>query len=152
MTIPILATVTRGLWIVLEYFRERRQKVRAVEARDQHSATVWDVAHIIEPVGMILGFTGIGRIQSANTLVLESIGLLMLLLGITIRWIAIHNLGIYFSGKVTIQNGHVLLRRGLYKHLRHPAYTGSLLAHIGLGMSFANWFSIVLSSIPYFIA
>ena len=40
----------------------------------------------------------------------------------------------------------------MYEHLRHPAYTGALVAHLGLGMAFANWYSIALSSIPYFVA
>jgi protein-S-isoprenylcysteine O-methyltransferase Ste14 len=40
----------------------------------------------------------------------------------------------------------------LYKHLRHPAYTGALIAHLGLGLSFSNWFSLVLSFVPYLLA
>ena len=53
---------------------------------------------------------------------------------------------------MTIKDDHVLVRSGLYGHVRHPAYTGALLAHLGLGLSFSNWFSLALSSIPYFIA
>lgn len=40
----------------------------------------------------------------------------------------------------------------LYKHLRHPAYTGALIAHLGLGLSFSNWFSLALSVVPYLVA
>jgi protein-S-isoprenylcysteine O-methyltransferase len=36
--------------------------------------------------------------------------------------------------------------------LRHPAYTGSLVAHLGLGLSFSNWFSLSLSFVPYLMA
>ncbi len=39
-----------------------------------------------------------------------------------------------------------------HKHLRHPAYTGALVAHLGLGLSFSNWFSLALSFVPYLAA
>ncbi|HEX7956631.1 MAG TPA: isoprenylcysteine carboxylmethyltransferase family protein, partial [Pyrinomonadaceae bacterium] len=45
-----------------------------------------------------------------------------------------------------------LLRAGLYRHVRHPAYTGALLAHLGLGLSFSNWWSLALSVVPYAVA
>ncbi|MCA1638381.1 MAG: isoprenylcysteine carboxylmethyltransferase family protein, partial [Acidobacteria bacterium] len=67
-------------------------------------------------------------------------GLLSLLAGIIIRWTAIYSLGKYFTVTVLIKTDHRLIRSGLYKHLRHPAYAGTLLAHLGLGLSFSNWF------------
>ena len=36
--------------------------------------------------------------------------------------------------------------------MRHPAYTGALLAHLGLGLSFANGFSLAFSTIPFLVA
>jgi len=136
---------------VLEYFPERRHQVAPAQSRDRYSVRLWDIAHVIEPVGMILGFMRIGGIQTASSLI-ESIGLGLLFVGILIRWTAIYHLGTYFTGTVTIKDDHVLVRSGLYGHVCHPAYTGALLAHLGLGLSFSNWFSLALSSIPYFIA
>lgn len=46
----------------------------------------------------------------------------------------------------------ILVRRGPYRHLRRPAYTGALLAHLGLGLSFANWFSLLPSFAPFLAA
>ncbi len=65
--------------------------------------------------------------------------------GIIIRWTAIYTLDKYFTGTVLIKEDHRLIRNGLYKYLRHPAYTGALMAHLGLGLSFANWVSLFLS-------
>jgi len=76
----------------------------------------------------------------------------LLLAGITIRWTAVYTLGKYFTGTVLIRNDHRLIRSVLYKYLRHPAYAGSLLAHLGLGLSFSNWFSPGFSAIPHFLA
>jgi protein-S-isoprenylcysteine O-methyltransferase Ste14 len=100
---------------------------------------------------MILGFAGIGRIQTAPRLIGLG-GLLLLLLGYAIRATAIRTLGKYFTGTVVIKSDHQLIRRGLYRHLRHPAYTGTLLAHLGLGLAFASWFSLFFSTVPFLLA
>jgi protein-S-isoprenylcysteine O-methyltransferase Ste14 len=110
-----------------------------------------DAANAIELAGMVLGFTNIGRIQTGSYFI-AALGLTSLCAGITIRWTAIYTLGEYFTLTVLIKDDHRLIRRGLYRHLRHPAYTGTLLAHLGLGLSFSNWFSISLSLAPFSLA
>jgi len=148
---PILATAIRLMWVLLEYPFLRRYRIKPARDWDKHSAKLWDAANLIEPLGMILGFTSIGRIQTGSNL-LGTFGLTLLISGIVIRWLAIRTLGKYFTLSVTIKSDHRLIKTGLYKHLRHPAYTGALLAHLGLGLSFSNWFSLALSTIPYFVA
>src|SRR5438552_6815945 len=151
MTIPILATVIRLLWILFEYPYLRRHRFKPARDWDRHSAKLWDAANLIEPIGMLLGFTSIGRIQMAPNII-GSLGLTLLVAGIIIRATAVRTLGKYFTSTVLIKNDHRLIRTGLYRHLRHPAYAGALLAHLGLGLSFSNWFSLGFSSIPYFAA
>ena len=150
MLLPILATTIRLIWIVVEYPYLRRYRVKPTRDWDKHSAKLWDVANLLEPVGIVLGFAGIGRIHTLPN-VIGSLGLLLLVAGITVRWAAVYTLGKYFTGTVVIKIDHQLIRTGLYKHLRHPAYTGTLLAHLGLGLSFSNWFSLGISSIPFFV-
>jgi protein-S-isoprenylcysteine O-methyltransferase Ste14 len=151
MIIPILATIVRALWLFIEVPYLRRYKVKSAKDWDKRSAGLWDFANAIEPIGMILGFTNIGRIQTGRNLI-GPIGLALLLGGIAIRWTAIYTLGKYFTPKVVIQDEHQLIRAGLYQHVRHPAYAGTLLAHLGLGLSFSNWFSLTLSFVPYVVA
>jgi protein-S-isoprenylcysteine O-methyltransferase len=40
----------------------------------------------------------------------------------------------------------------LYRYVRHPAYTGMLMAFLGLGASFANWLSLVALMLPITLA
>ena len=61
-------------------------------------------------------------------------GLTVLGLGLAI-WARVH-LGGNWSGAVTIKVGHELIRTGPYRRVRHPIYTGVLLA--SLGALFAN--------------
>ena len=151
MTIPIVAAGIRVLWLIIEYPYLRRFRVAPAKDWDRHSAKLWDAANAIEPVGMLMGFTGIGRIQTGGKFI-GMLGLALLLVGVAIRWTAIYTLGRHFTGTVLIRDDHRLVRSGLYRHLRHPAYTGALVAHLGLGLSFSNWFSISLSFVPYFVA
>jgi len=150
MWLPILGTVVRVIWVVVEYPYLRPYRIKPTQHWDKHSAKLWDIANLVEPVGMVLGFAGIGSIETGAS-VIGPLGLLLLIAGITIRWVAIWTLGRYFTGTIVIKDGHQLIRAGLYKHLRHPAYAGTLLAHLGLGMSFSNWYSLAFSSVPYFL-
>ena len=154
MTIPILATLVRALMVIVEYPYVRRNKIKpAGTARDwdKHSAQLWDVANAVELVGMVLGFTNIGRIHTGSYFI-ALLGLAFLCLGITIRWTAIFALGKFFTGTVLIKDDHRLIQNGLYKYVRHPAYAGALIAHLGLGLSFSNWLSIGLSTVPFSLA
>lgn len=151
MIIPILATILRAAWIVIEVPYLRRFRVTPRRDWDKRSALLWDFANVIEPIGMVMGFTRIGQIHIGSNL-MATLGVSLLVTGVAIRWTAIHTLGKYFTGTVVIKDDHQLIRTGLYRHLRHPAYTGALIAHLGLGLSFINWFSLALSVVPFMVA
>lgn len=151
MIIPILASLFRAAWLLIEVPYLRRFKVKPGKDWDKRSAQFWDFANAIEPIGMILGFTKVGNIRGGSSLI-APLGLSLLIAGVAIRWTAIYTLGQSFTSKVVIRDDHRLIRAGLYKHLRHPAYTGALVAHLGLGLSFSNWFSLALSSVPFLVA
>jgi protein-S-isoprenylcysteine O-methyltransferase Ste14 len=129
MVIPILATLVRVVWVCIEVPYVRRFTIQPRKDWDKHSGRLWDIANALEPIGMILGFTNVGRISTGSSL-LASLGPSLLVAGIAVRWTAIHTLGKYFTSTVVIKNDHRLIRAGLYKYLRHPAYTGALVAHL----------------------
>lgn len=151
MRIAILATFVRSLWLLIELPYLRRFKIKPARDWDKHSARFWEVAGAIELAGMVLGFTAIGHIETGAN-VIAAFGLAFLFAGIIIRWTAIRTLGKYFTGTVLIRDDHRLIQSGLYRHLRHPAYTGALLAHLGVGLSFSNWISVSLSLAPFSVA
>jgi protein-S-isoprenylcysteine O-methyltransferase Ste14 len=53
--------------------------------------------------------------------------------------------------KVTIQESHELIERGVYRWIRHPAYTGLLLSFIGLGFALGSWLSLAIIAITSII-
>lgn len=151
MTIPFIAIIVRACWVSIEYLYLRRHRARPAKDWDKHSALLWDMAHVCELIGVSLGFLGVGRMQADSNLT-GLAGITLLLAGITIRWTAIYTLGRYFTSVVMIKDDHRIVQSGLYKRIRHPAYTGALIGHLGFGLSFTNWLSLAFSSLPYLVA
>jgi len=76
------------------------------------------------------------------------VGLAIILIGIAVRFIAIRQLGTYFTVDVTIRADHQLMQSGLYKYIRHPSYTGAALSLFGMGLSLDNLYSFPVVFIP----
>jgi protein-S-isoprenylcysteine O-methyltransferase len=51
---------------------------------------------------------------------------------------------------VAIATDHQLIDRGPYRYVRHPSYTGALMAFLGIGLALANWTSLAILVIPIF--
>lgn len=64
--------------------------------------------------------------------------------GALLRTWAVVALGELYSHRVRIADDHAIVRSGPYRWLRHPAYSGMLLAHVGLVAVFFNWVSATL--------
>jgi protein-S-isoprenylcysteine O-methyltransferase len=68
--------------------------------------------------------------------------------GLVLRWWAIVSLGKFFTVDVAIDPDHRLIVRGPYHLMRHPSYTGMMLAFVALAVTFQNWLSIVCILLP----
>ncbi len=74
--------------------------------------------------------------------------IILMVAGIVIRGTAILSLGKAFSPNVAIRNGQEIYCGGLYRFLRHPAYSGSLLCFLSLGVEVRNWIGCVVLLVP----
>ena len=66
------------------------------------------------------------------------LGLALFFGGCVLRLAAAFVLGRRFSGLVAIQRDHQLKTDGLYRYIRHPSYTGLLVAMIGWALVFRS--------------
>lgn len=73
-------------------------------------------------------------------------------LGLILRWWAILSLGKFFTVDVAIAADHQLIVRGPYHLVRHPSYTGMMLAFVALAVTFQNWVSLACILIPISLA
>jgi protein-S-isoprenylcysteine O-methyltransferase Ste14 len=71
-----------------------------------------------------------------------AVGMVILLAGLVLRGWSIMTLGEYFTGYVAVSADQPVVAAGPYRVLRHPSYTGLLLAFAGLGLAAANWVSL----------
>jgi protein-S-isoprenylcysteine O-methyltransferase len=126
----------------------RRGSSRSTTVRDRGSAALlWSVIAVGVTAGFLLQFEESGRMTASPDRRLP-LALGLLVAGLAIRWVAILTLGRLFNTTVAIHADHTIVRRGLYRWVRHPSYTGLLLAFIGLGVSFGNWFSLAAVVVP----
>ncbi len=70
-------------------------------------------------------------------------GFALILLGGGLRWWAILTLGRYFTFDVAVRSEQPVVQSGPYRYVRHPAYSGTLLSLLGIGLALANWASAV---------
>ncbi len=92
------------------------------------------------------------RITISNSNFLPYIGIAIIVTGMIIRFYAIWTLGRLFTVNVTIREGHTIKKDGMYRIVRHPSYSGSLLSFAGFGISLNNWISLFTIVIPVAIA
>lgn len=75
---------------------------------------------------------------------LRTAGLVLLILGLAIRWTAILTLGTTFSTNVAIHAAQTLRTTGPYRWVRHPSYTGMLVIFTAIGLYERNWISLAV--------
>jgi protein-S-isoprenylcysteine O-methyltransferase Ste14 len=75
---------------------------------------------------------------------LFSLGVGLILLGVALRWYAIWTLGEYFTREVTVSADQEIVQKGPYRYIRHPAYSGTFLTMLGVGLAMTNWASLVV--------
>jgi protein-S-isoprenylcysteine O-methyltransferase Ste14 len=68
-----------------------------------------------------------------------AVGLAILLAGLVLRGWSFKALGQYFTFTVMVSSDQPVVTVGPYRVLRHPSYTGVLLACAGVGLAAANW-------------
>jgi len=79
---------------------------------------------------------------------LAVMAVLLFVLGLALRWWAIVTLGRFFTVDVTIEKDHELVERGPFRRLRHPSYSGVLLAFLGFALSLRNWAALLAVLLP----
>ena len=80
---------------------------------------------------------------STARITLFLLSLALIIFGTAFRWYAIRTLGPYFTRQVTVSTGQPVVQRGPYRFIRHPAYAGTFLTMLGVGLAMTNWASLI---------
>lgn len=71
-------------------------------------------------------------------------GIALMLAGAGLRWLCRRVLGRHFTAIVQVAAEQPVIEDGPYAYVRHPAYLGSLLSIVGLGLALGSWGSVLL--------
>ncbi|MFB6095812.1 MAG: methyltransferase [Haloferacaceae archaeon] len=72
------------------------------------------------------------------------IGVLLMLVGVALRWYSVGVLGDAFARSVTVSGSQGVVDTGPYAVVRHPSYAGSLLTFVGLALALGTWPGLVV--------
>ena len=98
-------------------------------------------------VGIALNFSLPWLLPSARILPHRTsvflLGIICMLAGVALRWFAIWKLGRYFTRDLAVSLDQQVVQSGPYRFIRHPAYSGTFLTMLGLGLAMTNWASLI---------
>jgi protein-S-isoprenylcysteine O-methyltransferase Ste14 len=120
------------VWLVMFFGMKRAKRLEGWGERSQHEFLVL--------LGFWLLFAGSGNWRRLDYRLIPNVpqvwatGLAMTAVGIGIAIWARLSLGSNWSGMVALKKDHQLVSSGLYRWVRHPIYSGILLAMFGTAM------------------
>jgi len=151
MSYGVLLQSVCCLWMASEIALIVFRRAKASSSVRDASSVKWLNAAIYGSLALslTLAFSGYGFVGFHRRL-LAWAGLILIISGIFIRWWAIFTLRRLFTVNVAIHAHQRIVKTGIYRYIRHPAYSGALLSFLGLAVSMSNW--IILSFIAFPIA
>jgi Putative protein-S-isoprenylcysteine methyltransferase len=146
----ILVVASSTFWLICELFLLRRKRAADKNADKKNYVVMYVIQFGAAIAGVAIGnwfqFTNFFLYNPSP--VFPIAGAALLCLGLAVRLTAISQLKEFFTVNITIRENHRLITDGLYKTIRHPAYTGQLMSFAGLGLLFGNPVSFPIIFIP----
>ena len=122
---------------LVQAFRSRRGATR-VDVRAETLFRMMFIAGILMfPLGRAVAPSAV----IGGGVFLFTLGVVLGWLGLLLRWWSFVSLGKYFTVVVMTSEDQPVVDRGPYRILRHPSYTGLILAFAGAGLMVGNWLS-----------
>jgi protein-S-isoprenylcysteine O-methyltransferase Ste14 len=137
----------------------RRSRTKTGAKQDKSTlGMIWVVIGISIVAGIFVsqsrslraGVIGLFDFPATNWILPLAVGLFAV--GLVVRWWAIVTLGRFFTVDVVIEKDHEVVQSGPFRWVRHPSYTGVLVAFVGWGMTLGNWVAMAVVLVPIFVA
>ena len=136
-----------GLWLAwLLYWYAAASNVKSVQRRETALSRMIYTIPLVAGAALMFWPRGTGWLFErfvAPQWFVELAGLAILAAGLAFTvWARLH-LGRNWSGTVTLKQDHELIRTGPYRFVRHPIYTGLLVAVFGTALALGQWRGLI---------
>lgn len=144
----MIAAVGYIIWLISEANVSITESGKGETQKDRGTCELYVLGRILTVFSAIILGT---QWQEFNLSM--ALGLVLFAGGIAFRLNAIDTLGKFYSHRVRLIDEHSVVDTGPYQWVRHPAYTGMLIAHLGFVLVFFNlyafmaWLLILLPAI-----
>lgn len=122
-------------WLLAEAGITMREPKKEEATDDRSSLGPYATARCVTVLGAVLSAPMEGTVSVRW--VLLAAGVTIMILGVGLRLAAIRSLAANYSHSVRIPPDGII-RSGLYRYLRHPAYAGMILGNLGFVVALAS--------------
>ena len=133
------------LWLILELIGWVKQRSHASATRRHCGSQAVLISSLW--VGIFLAISCAWALPAATItpfrVLVFAVGILLMLAGLALRWYAIRTLGASFTRDLAVRAEQRVVDTGLYHAIRHPAYSGTLLTCLGIGLATTNGASLI---------
>lgn len=126
------------LWLVLESKVAKKEIGMSETHVDIGSLEIYALSRAVV---VIVGILMMNR-QEVHPM--HYVGITLFILAVSFRLVAIRRLGQFYSHRVRVRQEHQVIDTGPYHYVRHPAYTGMILAHLGFSLFFYHPVTLAL--------
>ena len=140
-------------WVAGEVFIAVATRTRGGEAKSHDRGTqviLWAVIVVALTVSGFLHATLRSNLPFHSWL--RPVSLALLVAGLVVRISAIVTLGRSFTANVATRSTQTIVRRGLYRVVRHPSYLGMEIIFLAVGIYARNWICLAVCVIPTTLA
>ena len=148
----IISAIIFGAWIVFALYwivtsrtGNKAQKREPAEERIVHMLWLACAYFLLSDGDLPIG--PLNRQFLPHRLWIALLGAALVVSGVAFTIWARRHLGKNWSAEVTIRKDHSLIRSGPYSHIRHPIYTGLLLAVVGTAIAVSEYRALVAVAI-----
>jgi protein-S-isoprenylcysteine O-methyltransferase Ste14 len=139
----VLQIIIPALWVAwLLYWIVAAADVKPTRWREPTASRLLHLAPLMLSAMLLLP-PGVEPIMTARFLpegrLFPALGAIMVAVGLSFAIWARWHLGGNWSGWVTLKEEHSLIQSGPYRYVRHPIYTGILLAFVGSAIAIGEW-------------
>jgi protein-S-isoprenylcysteine O-methyltransferase Ste14 len=129
------------VWLIWAFRSKHTKQRESLGSRMSYTIPVWAAVYCM------FGAKNLGEWWHRDILLhmawLGPVGVAITAFGFAFTFWARYILGGNWSGAVTIKVGHELIRTGPYGWVRHPIYTGMIIATTGTAIALDQWRGVV---------